>query len=82
MIPCSLRSNFRNQSRNQRNRKANIAFASIAAERRSVGRPVSQSDGQIAAIARSFSASVATRNVADYEGCGVEILNPWLLGLQ
>jgi len=63
-------------------RKAAFAFASIAAERRSVGRPVSQSDGQIAAIARSFSASVATRNVADYEGCGVEILNPWLLGLQ
>ncbi len=63
-------------------RKAAIAFASIAAERRSVGRPVSQCDGQIAAIARSLSASVATRNVADYEGCGVEILNPWLLGLQ
>lgn len=63
-------------------RKAAFAFASIAAERRSVGRPVSQSDGQIAAIARSFSASVATRNVADYEGCGVEILNPWLVGFQ
>jgi len=77
-----LRSNFRNQCRNQRNRKADIAFASIAAERRSAGRPVSQSDGQIAAIARSLSASVATRNTADFEGCGIDVLNPWGVGLQ
>jgi predicted nucleic acid-binding protein len=63
-------------------RKAAIAFASIAAERRSVGRPISQFDGQIAAIARSLSASVATRNTADFEGCGIDVLNPWVLGLQ
>ncbi|MFN0313475.1 MAG: hypothetical protein ACKVQA_00320 [Burkholderiales bacterium] len=30
-----------------------------------------------AAIARSVGAAIATRNVADYERCGVKILNPW-----
>ena len=63
-------------------RKAAFAFASIAAELRSVGRTVSQFDGQIAAIARSLSASVATRNTADFEGCGIDVLNPWVVGLQ
>jgi predicted nucleic acid-binding protein len=34
-------------------------------------------DRQIAAIARSSGASVATRNLRDFTGCGVEIINPW-----
>ena len=53
------------------------AFAALAAGRRQVGRPISQADAQIAAIARSRGADLATRNVADFEGCGVEIVNPW-----
>lgn len=56
---------------------AAIAFAEIAAERRQAGRPISQADAQIAAIARSRGAALATRNVPDFEGCGVEIINPW-----
>ena len=56
---------------------AAVAFAEIAAERRQTGRPISQADAQIAAIARSRGAALATRNVADFEGCGVEIINPW-----
>jgi predicted nucleic acid-binding protein len=31
----------------------------------------------IAAIARAQGASLVTRNVGDFEGCGVPILNPW-----
>jgi predicted nucleic acid-binding protein len=31
----------------------------------------------IAAIALSRGATVATRNTADFEHCGVEIINPW-----
>jgi hypothetical protein len=53
------------------------AFAEIAAERRQAGRPISQADAQIAAIARSRGASLATRNVADFERCGIEVINPW-----
>ncbi len=56
---------------------AAVAFAEIAAERRQAGRPISQADAQIAAIARSRGAALATRNVLDFEGCGVEIINPW-----
>lgn len=52
-------------------------FAEIAADRRARGRPISQSDAMIAAIARSRSAQLATRNAADFEHCGIGILNPW-----
>ena len=52
-------------------------YASIAADRRRVGRPISIPDAQIAAIAKSRSWAVATRNVADFEGCGVTLIDPW-----
>ena len=55
-------------------------FAVIAADRRAAGRPISQADCQIAAIARSRGARVATRNVDDFAGCGVEVMNPWSAG--
>jgi hypothetical protein len=53
------------------------AYARIAAERRRAGRPILQFDAQIAGIARSAGAALATRNVADYDGCGVKVINPW-----
>jgi len=31
----------------------------------------------IAAIAQSQGASVVTRNVSDFEGCGIAVVNPW-----
>ena len=56
---------------------AAVAFATISSGRRQVGRPISQFDALIAAIAQSRGAALASRNVADFEGCGVEIINPW-----
>jgi predicted nucleic acid-binding protein len=56
---------------------AAVVFAEIAANRRQAGRPISQADAQIAAIARSRGAALATRNMADFEGCGVAVINPW-----
>lgn len=53
------------------------AFANIAAGRRAVGQPVSQADLMIAGIARSRGAALATRNVRDFESCGIELINPW-----
>ena len=53
------------------------SYALIAAVQRSVGRPISQADCQIASIARSRGAQVATRNLDDFEGCGIGVINPW-----
>jgi predicted nucleic acid-binding protein len=56
---------------------ANI-YAEIFAQRHAAGRPISQADCQIAAIARSREAAISTRNVTDFEGVGVELIDPWL----
>ena len=53
------------------------AYAEIAASRRRAGRPIAPFDAQIAAIARSRDAGVATRNVVDFEGCSIEVIDPW-----
>jgi hypothetical protein len=53
------------------------AYADIAARRRAAGRPISEADCQIAAIAVAAGAPVATRNVKDFDGCGVDLINPW-----
>jgi predicted nucleic acid-binding protein len=52
-------------------------YAEIAASRRMSGKPISQLDAMIAAMARSRGASLATRNVQDFAECGVDIVNPW-----
>jgi toxin FitB len=57
------------------------AFRHVALARRALGRPVTQFDAQIAAIALARGASLATRNTADFEGCGVAVFNPWHNGL-
>ena len=53
------------------------AYAAIGVERRSAGRPISHADCQIAAIARSRGASVATRDMDDFADCGIAVINPW-----
>ena len=52
-------------------------YADIAATRRRAGRPIAEADAQIAAIARSRGAAVATRNVEDFAGCGLTVVSPW-----
>lgn len=54
------------------------AYASIAASRRAAGRPIAQFDCQIAAIARSLGASVATRDRGGFDGTGVDVIDPWV----
>jgi len=53
------------------------AYAEIAASRKGVGKPISQFDAMIAAVTRSRGASLATRNVKDFVGCGIEVIDPW-----
>lgn len=52
-------------------------FAEIVAERRRIGRPIGAFDAQIAAIAHSAGMALATRNVADFDGVGVTVFDPW-----
>jgi predicted nucleic acid-binding protein len=53
------------------------AYAEVGASRRAAGRPISQFDAMIAGMARSRGASVATRNAKDFEGCGIDVVDPW-----
>lgn len=57
--------------------EAAVPYADIATTRRSLGRPISQFDCQIAAICQVHSAAIATRNVRDFEGCGLAVVDPW-----
>lgn len=52
-------------------------YGELMGDRRERGRPISISDGQIAAIARLNHLAVATRNVADFEDCGIDLVNPF-----
>jgi len=53
------------------------AFSKIAAHRRALGRSISHADAQIAAITQVRGAKLATRKVADFEDCGLDIVDPW-----
>ena len=53
------------------------AYARISAHRQQIGRRIRELDAQIAAIAYSRGLAIATRNVRDFEECGVDIINPW-----
>lgn len=52
-------------------------YGEIICHRKEMGRPMSNLDGQIAAIARSRRFSVATRNIKDFEHCQIELINPF-----
>ena len=52
-------------------------YASIVAGRRSSGQPISVFDGQIAAIASLRGATLATRNLRDFRGLKLPLLDPW-----
>jgi toxin FitB len=54
------------------------AFPLLAVERRLRERPITLFDAQIAGIARANGATLATRNTADFEGCGIRLVNPWV----
>ena len=51
--------------------------ASLAATRHRSGRPVDIRDTQIAGIAQSRRATLATRNIRHFQGLSVPVVNPW-----
>ena len=52
-------------------------YVEVVATRRRAGRPISQFDAQIAAIALQNDASLATRDLGDFEGCGLRLIDPF-----
>lgn len=52
-------------------------YGEIFAMRRKAGRPITQADCQIAAIAKAHNLRLATRNSPDFDMCGIEVFNPW-----
>lgn len=57
--------------------EAAAAYADIFAARRQAGRPTAPHDLMIASVARARGAIMVTRNTADFEGCGLTLINPW-----
>jgi hypothetical protein len=57
--------------------RAADVFAELAAARDQSARSFRGFDGLVAAIAASRGLAVATRDVHGFEGCGLEIVNPW-----
>lgn len=53
-------------------------YANLVSARCAAGRPISQFDAQIAAIARCHRMLLATRNGGDFEGCDLGLINPWV----
>lgn len=58
-------------------REAAVAYGDLFAARRRVGRPSSTVDLMIASIARAKAASVVTRDVGDFQHCGLTVIDPW-----
>lgn len=59
-------------------RDAANAYAQLASARRTAGKPISQFDAMIAAIALTRGAALATRNTKDFADCGIVLINPWM----
>ncbi len=52
-------------------------YPAIVDGRDRAGRPIDGFDAQIAAICQVHGATLATRNTKDFQGTGVQLLDPW-----
>jgi toxin FitB len=52
-------------------------YAQLFAIRRRAGRSTATADLMIAAVARAHDASLATRDIPDFQECGLTLINPW-----
>lgn len=53
-------------------------YADVVVERQNAGAPIAGFDAQIAAICRSRSSILATRNTDDFASLGLHLIDPWL----
>ena len=52
-------------------------YADIVAARRLAGRPIGGMDALVAAIVRESGCQLATRDTDDFDGLGLDLINPW-----
>jgi predicted nucleic acid-binding protein len=52
-------------------------YARLRAQRTAMGRPMREADAQIAAICAVQACILATRDIADFDNVGLELINPW-----
>ncbi len=52
-------------------------YGDVMVNRKENGRPLSLFDGQIIAIAQTNACAIATRNIRDFEYCGLTLINPF-----
>jgi predicted nucleic acid-binding protein len=54
-------------------------YAEIVVARRRIGNPIEAFDALIAATALTAGASIATRDTGGFDGCGLTLIDPWVL---
>ncbi len=59
---------------------AAVQYAEIVSARDRAGTPIDGFNAQIAAICRVHGATLATRNVKDFHGTGIDVTDPWHAG--
>jgi predicted nucleic acid-binding protein len=59
-------------------RESAYVYGRIMAHRRRLGRPISTIDALIASVAIVHGATLATRDTADFEHLGIELVNPFV----
>ena len=52
-------------------------YADLVVNRQHIGKPIEVMDAMIGAIALLKKASLATRNISDFQNCGLQLINPW-----
>ena len=52
-------------------------YAELSARRRALGKSIASMDAMIAAIASAHSMTLATRNIQDFVGLGIPLVNPF-----
>ena len=57
--------------------EASMVYADIVARQEASGQPMNLADAQIAATCLRHDATLTTRNLRDFGGLGLELINPW-----
>jgi len=57
--------------------RAAARYPEIVLARRHAGNPIEKFDALIAATTLAAGASIATRDIGGFAGCGLEVIDPW-----